>query len=366
MTIQNIIQHLEHLAPSEYQEPYDNSKLICGDRKAKVTSVLCTLDCTEEVVNEAINKKCELIVAHHPILFKGLKSLTGKDYVERTIIKAIKNDIAIYATHTNLDHSWEGVNRMIGEKLSLKNLRILSPKQGILYKLHTFVPISNAEAVRDAIFKAGGGHIGGYSHCSFNMNGQGTFLAGENSNPHIGKKGELHNEEEIRVEIVFPEHLKSTIISTLKKSHPYEEAAYDIMALENNHNRVGSGMIGELSEPISEKDFLKHTAEIFKVPVIRHTNLLNRPIQKVAYCGGAGSFLLSHARGEGADVFITGDFKYHEFFDSESKILILDVGHFESEQFTPELLKQLLEKKFHTFAVLLSEVKTNPVHYFIS
>jgi len=366
MTIHNIIEYLEHIAPSAYQESYDNSRLICGEPNQKVNSVLCTLDCTEDVVSEAIAKNCELIIAHHPIVFKGLKSLTSKNYVERTIIKAIKNDIAIYAIHTNLDHSWQGVNRMIGEKLSLKNLRMLAPKDGVLYKLQTYVPKGSAESVRQAIFNAGGGHIGDYSQCSFNVEGTGTFLAGDNTNPHVGEKGSQHLENEVKIEIVFTEHLKSVVLDALKNEHPYEEPAFDIIALENDHQRIGAGMIGELAEPTSELEFLNRLSGVFGLSVVRHTHLLGNPVRKVAFCGGAGSFLLSNALQAQADVFITGDFKYHEFFDAENKILVCDIGHFESEQFTPELLKQLLEKKFHTFAVLLSEVKTNPVHYFIS
>lgn len=366
MTTQHIIQHLEQFAPPAYQESYDNSRLICGDKNKTVRAALCTLDCTEEVVDEAIKKNCDLIIAHHPILFKSLKSLTGTNYIERTIIKAIKNDIAIYAIHTNLDHSWDGVNRVIGEKLGLNNLRILSPKSGVMNKLHTFVPTSHAAIVRNAIFEAGAGQIGAYSKCSFNVEGKGTFLAGENSDPFVGSKGQVHCEDEVKIEVVFPIHLKAPIISALKASHPYEEVAFDIVALENEHPQIGSGMIGELDEAMDETNFIKFASNVFNVPVVRHTNPLGKPIRRVAFCGGAGSFLLGNAKNEGADIFITGDFKYHEFFDAEDQILILDVGHFESEQFTPILLKQLIEKKFHTFAVLLSEVKTNPVHYFIS
>ena len=366
MTIQEIISYLEEIAPKEYQESYDNSNLICGDRTLEISSVLCTLDCTEDVIDEAIQKNCGLVVAHHPIVFKGLKSLTGKDYVERTIIKAIKNDIAIYAIHTNLDHSWAGVNRIIGEKLGLEKLKILAPKEDILYKLHTYVPSNSAEKVRNALFEVGAGDIGAYSNCSFNADGYGTFLAGGEAKPYVGEKGSLHQENETRIEIIFPKHLKESVISALKQSHPYEEVAYDIVALENEHSRIGSGMIGELKGAISEKEFLKQALAVFNLSLIRHTKLLEKPIKNVAFCGGAGSFLLNKALMKKADAFITGDFKYHEFFDAENKILIMDVGHFESEQFTPELLKRLLEKNFHTFAVLLSGVKTNPVHYFIS
>lgn len=365
MKIHEAIQLLETLAPPALQENYDNACLICGDPQTEVRGALCTLDCTEAVIDEALRKGCNLIIAHHPIVFGGLKSLTGKTYIERTVIKAIKNDIAIYAMHTNLDHVWNGVNRRIGEKLGLENLEILTPKEGLLLKLHTFVPTAHLEAVKTALFEAGAGHIGEYDHCSFSSEGTGTFRASAAANPHVGEAEKDHAEAETRLEMVLPVYAKTQVIAALKRAHPYEEAAYDLVELKNPHGRIGSGMTGTLPTTMSERDFLTHIAQRMECATIRHTALLGREVGRVAFCGGAGRFLLPVAIARQADFFVTADFKYHDFFDAENKIVVADIGHFESEQFTPNLIADFLHDKNATFAVLLSEVKTNPVHYFI-
>lgn len=366
MTVSEIILHLEALAPRSLQESYDNAQLICGSPSQAVSRALVCLDCTEAVVEEAIANECNMIIAHHPIVFGGLKSLTGKNYVERVLIKAIKHDVAIHAVHTNLDHVWNGVNRGIGERLGLQQLRMLAPKKGMLKKLFTFVPATHAEAVRQAMFDAGAGHIGEYDHCSYNSAGTGTFRGSDLSKPFVGEPGKEHHEAETKVEVIVPGYAMTPVVDALRLAHPYEEVAYDIVPLENVHPRIGSGMIGKLEIPMSGDDFLRHLARQMKTPVIRHTPLLHRPVEWVAFCGGAGSFLLEEALAQKADVYITGDFKYHQFFDADGKIVVMDIGHFESEQFTPALIKEYLEQKIPTFAILLSEVNTNPVHYFIS
>ncbi len=366
MKLKDILQSLAEWAPPAYQESYDNSRLICGNPEQEIERALCTLDCTEEVVKEAIEEGANLIIAHHPIVFSGLKSLTGKDYVERTVIAAIKNDIAIYALHTNLDAVDTGVNWEIGKRLGLKNLQILSPKKEGLKKLFTFVPEAACASVREALFRAGAGHVGAYDHCSFNTRGEGTFRAGEGTNPFVGKQNEDHTEQEVKIEVIFPAHLEGRVIQALLNKHPYEEVAYDIVRLENVQPNVGSGMVGELEQPMPFDAFLKHVSHAFGAPVLRHTKAIRTEVKRVAFCGGSGSFLLAQAQRTKADVFITGDFKYHQFFDAEDSIAIIDIGHFEFEQFTPHLIQAYLAKKFHTFAVLLSGVKTNPVHYFIS
>jgi dinuclear metal center YbgI/SA1388 family protein len=364
MKISEIISFLESVGPSSLQEHYDNAGLITGDANWECHGIICSLDATEDVVKEAIEKKCNLIVAHHPIIFGGLKKINGKNYVEKTVIAAIKNDIAIYAIHTNLDNVISGVNGKIAELLGLKNIAVLSPKDNTLKKLFTFVPADKAEQVRNAIFAAGGGHIGNYSECSFNAEGIGTFKAGDGTNPYVGNIGERHHENEIRIEVIFPAWIESTLLASMKASHPYEEVAYDVVDLSNDHSGVGSGITGDLPNAMNETDFLAQIKKIFDVPVIRHTRLLNKPIQKVAVCGGAGSFLVSKALAAGADIYITADMKYHEFFDANDRMVIADIGHFESEQFTIDLLKDVLEQKFPTFAVLKTGVKTNPVTYF--
>lgn len=362
--LKDVTQFLENIAPLGLQESYDNAGLITGDVNSEINSVLVTLDVTEKVVDEAIQKKAQLIVAHHPVIFSGLKRITGKNYVERTVIKAIKNDIAIYAAHTNLDSVDGGVNRKICEKLDLQNCKILQPASQQLKKLITFIPADHAMAVREAVFKAGAGNIGNYDSCGFTSEGLGSFRGNENSNPFVGEKGKIHSEKEIRFETIFPVHLQSRIIDALLKSHPYEEVAYDIYPLDNKFYKTGMGMIGTLTESKSETDFLKQIKTTFNTGLIKHTALRNKPVVKVAVCGGSGSFLLNAAIAAGADFFVSADFKYHQFFDAEDKIVIADIGHFESEQFTKELFYELLTKKFPKFAVHLSEVGTNPVYYF--
>lgn len=363
MKIAEIISFLELQAPPSLQEQYDNAGLLTGDATWECSGIICSLDATEDVVKEAIEKKCNLIVAHHPIIFGGLKKINGKNYVEKTIIMAIKNDIAIYAIHTNLDNVIAGVNGKMAAMLGLQNLAILSLKEGTLKKLFTFVPADSAEKVRAAIFEAGGGQISNYSECSFNTPGTGTFKAGEDANPYVGKIGERHIESEVKIEIIFPAYLERKILTAMKENHPYEEVAFDVVSLSNSHSGIGAGIVGELAIPVTEIAFLEHIKSIFQVPVIRHTALLAKPVKKVVVCGGAGSFLITKALAAGADIFITADIKYHEFFDADNRMLIADIGHYESEQFTINLLQELLANKFPTFAVLKTAIKTNPVHY---
>lgn len=363
MKLRELCRKLEEWAPLAYQESYDNSGLIVGDPEQDLKGVLVSLDCVEDVVEEAIKRNCNVIVSHHPIVFKGLKSLTGKNYVERTVLKAIKNDIALYAIHTNLDNVHTGVSKMMADRLGLENTRVLEPKNGLLKMLVTYVPKSSAEKVRSALFTAGAGALGEYSECNFSVEGIGTFKGSESSNPAIGVKGVREQVSEERIELVFPSYRESAIISVLKNAHPYEEVAYSIFSIDNANQFVGSGMIGELSESIKEMEFLKNLKEKLKTDCVRHTSLLNNKIKKVALCGGAGSFLLKAAKRAGADIFITGDFKYHEFFDAEDRILIADIGHYESEQYTMDLIADFLRKNFPKFAVHLSEVNTNPINY---
>ncbi|MGF2413487.1 Nif3-like dinuclear metal center hexameric protein [Ferruginibacter sp.] len=364
MIIQDITAVLEKIAPPFLQESYDNAGLITGNANWQCTGIITTLDATEDVVKEAIEKKCNLIVAHHPIVFGGLKKITGKNYVEQTIITAIKNDIAIYAIHTNLDNVLNGVNGKIADKLGLINRQILQPKNDILKKLFTFVPAAYAEKVRSAIFNAGAGQISNYSECSFNTTGSGTFKAGDGTNPFVGKIGERHTEDEVRIEVIFPAWLQKTVYAAMIAAHPYEEVAYDIISLGNTNASIGSGVVGELPVAIGEKEFLQSIKENFNLLVIKHTSFTGRPVKKIALCGGAGSFLIGAAIAAGADFYISSDIKYHEFFDANGKLVIADIGHYESEQFTIDLLFDILREKFPTFAVLKTGVNTNPVRYF--
>jgi dinuclear metal center YbgI/SA1388 family protein len=364
MRIAEIIQQLELLAPPTLQESYDNAGLLTGQSNWECNGAVVCLDSTEEVIDEAIQKGCNLVIAHHPIIFSGLKKITGKNYVERTIIKAIKHDVAIYAIHTNLDHVMDGVNKKMADKLGLKNIKILAPKPDLLMKLNTFVPEAHAEKVRHALFAAGAGHIGNYDACSFNTYGTGTFRGNESSNPFIGKKGEIHHEAEQKIEVIYPKWKEQQVLRALFDAHPYEEVAYDLHPLNNIHQFVGAGMIGELETEMRWIDFFTLLKTRFHLQIIRHTRPIKETIKTVALCGGSGSFLLNDAIRQRADVFITADYKYHQFFDADGKIMIADIGHFESEQFTSELLFDYLQQKFPTFAVVLSETNTNPVKYF--
>jgi len=364
MTIKELTQKIEALAPLSLQESYDNAGLIIGEHNTKIEGALITLDVTEEVMQEAIEKGCNLIIAHHPLIFKGIKKLNSKNMVERLIVQAIKSDIAIYAAHTNLDNVHLGVNAMVAEKLGLINTSILAPKDQILKKLVTFCPIDYAEKVRTAIFKAGAGHVGNYDSCSFNAVGEGTFKANQGTDPFVGEVGDLHTEKEIRIESVFPVYLKNQIVSAMLEAHPYEEVAYDIYSIENSYNNVGAGMVGGLENPEDTMEFIARIKKVFGTGCIRHTKIVKERISKVALCGGSGSFLLQDAIASGADIFITGDMKYHEFFEADDKIIVADVGHYESEQFTKELLMNFINKNNTTFAVRNSEVNTNPISYF--
>ncbi|MGB4774238.1 MAG: Nif3-like dinuclear metal center hexameric protein [Daejeonella sp.] len=365
MKLSTLTSFLETIAPLAYQEDYDNSGLIVGYGEKEIVSALISLDCTEEVLDEAISKGCNLIISHHPIIFKGLKKLTGKTYVERVVMKAIKHDIAIYAIHTNLDHVLNGVNAKICEVLGVKNYSILSPKGNLLKKLVTFCPVDYAEKIRNALFEAGVGQIGNYSECSFNVEGIGTFKANENADPFVGEIGKRNHEAETRIEVIYSTDREREILLALHEAHPYQEVAYDLYPLENDYKHVGAGMIGWLDTEVPEKDFLNHVKQKLNTKVIRHTTLRNKNIKRVAICGGAGSFLLPQAIKAGADIFITSDYKYHEFFDADGKIVIADVGHFESEQFTQQLLFDFITKKFPNFAIHLTTKNTNPINYFI-
>jgi len=363
MKIKDITRYIETIAPPLYQESYDNASLIVGDPNWECTGALLTLDSLEATIDEALEKNCNLIIAHHPIVFRGLKQLNGRNYVERIVIKAIKNDVAIYAAHTNLDNVHTGVNKKICDKLGVKNPTILAPKQHLLKKLYTFCPTNKVEEVRNALFQTGAGTIGDYDQCSFNVAGTGTFRGNDDTDPYVGKKGELHQEQETKIEIIFPAHLERTLIGQLQQHHPYEEVAFDIVALDNIHTRIGSGMIGELEKPMEAMDFLTFLKETMQAKCVRHTNLIGRPIQKVAVCGGAGSFLLRNAMAQKADVFVTADYKYHEFFDADNQIIIADIGHYESEQYTIELFKEILTEKFRNFALFSTQINTNPINY---
>lgn len=361
LKIKDVYQHLNHIAPFYLQENYDNSGLIVGSMEGTVNGILLSLDCTEEVVKDAVQQGCNLIVCHHPIIFSGLKRLNGRNYVERTVISAIKEEVAILAIHTNLDNVLnQGVSKKMAEKLGLSDIEILSSKKHLLEKIRVYCPKTHVDQVRESMFKAGAGQIGTYSECSFNFSGQGTFKPNTLSDPHVGTPGEQHQEDEIAIEVLVEKWKSVSVIKAMLKSHPYEEVAYDCYDISNTHKEIGSGVVGNINiETFQLLEKIKHTFG----GVIRYTNPHKNKITRVALCGGSGSFLLSDAKASGADLFLTADYKYHQFFDAENEIIIADIGHFESEQFTMELLSEIITEKFPNFAVRFTNVKTNPINY---
>lgn len=363
ITIHDIISEIERFAPLSYQESYDNAGLVTGDRNAVISSVLLCFDVTEEIIDEAIMKKAGLVISHHPVIFGGLKKITGNSATERIVIKAIQNNIALYAAHTNLDNAQGGINTTLAQKLGLKDIKILVPKENMLYKVVTFVPESHAEKVREAMFAADAGHIGNYDSCSYNISGTGTFRAGEDTNPYVGEKGQLHYEPEVRIETIVREENLHTVIFSLKQNHPYEEPAYDIYPLENKYYNAGTGAIGQLEKAISATNFFETIKKTLPVKVIRH-NKLFKDIKTVAVCGGSGSPFINDAIRAKADIFVTGDCKYHQFLDYQDKIIIADIGHYESECFAIEIFYNVIIKKFPNFVVYFSHNGNNPVYYF--
>lgn len=363
MKLGEITRVLEQHAPLILQESYDNSGLLVGSPEDEVLSALICVDLTEEVIEEAIADNIHLIITHHPLIFRGLKKVGKHHFVERILRSCIKHDISVYAIHTNLDNISTGVNHMICDKIGLKKCSVLSPRNQLLKKLVTFCPHSHAQQVREALFAAGAGTIGNYDSCSFNVAGEGTFRALEGANPFVGNLNQLHFEPEVRIEVIFPVFKQNEIIRALLDAHPYEEVAYDIYPLDNLLSYTGSGMIGYLEEPEPAITFLKRIKAIFQSACIRHSRLIHETVRVVAVCGGSGSFLIPSAIAAGAQVFVTGDVKYHDFFETGNQIIIADIGHYESEQFTAELILKILKEKFPNFAARITGINTNPVHY---
>ena len=363
MILKELTSYLDSVVPLSFQEDYDNAGLQVGLPEKDITSALLTIDVTEDVIDEAIRGKSDLVISHHPLIFNGVKKITGRTYVERIILKAIINNIAIYSSHTNLDIFDGGVSRKMAEKLRLIDIRVLSPLKNNLLKLIVYVPESHIDRVRSAVFEAGAGVTGNYDNCGFAAGGTGSFRGNENSNPFTGIRGELHFEKEIRFETILHSHLKPEVVKAMLKAHPYEEVAYDIFLLQNEDEHNGLGCVGEFAESVGEKDFLELLSVCFNQKGIRYSDLTGRAVKKVALCGGAGSSLLNRAISSGADAFVTGDIKYHNFFDADKKLLLVDAGHFETEKYSTEILYDLIIKKFPKFALRFSETNTNPINY---
>jgi dinuclear metal center YbgI/SA1388 family protein len=361
MIVKDVTNYLESIAPLQLQESYDNAGLILGDHLQQVKGVLVCLDVNDKVIEEANENDCNLIIAHHPLIFSGLKKINPSNFIGKLIYEAIANNICIYAIHTNLDNVLNGVNGKMADLIDLVDRSILQPKNNLL-KLTVFAPKYHAENIKNIIFKSGAGELGNYSNCSFSSSGIGTFKPNEYAKPFVGNSNEIENQKEVKIEVILPSFLKSKVIGSMINAHPYEEVAYDLIPLANNSN-FGAGIVGDLKKEVNEEEFLKEIKKIFKVESLRHTRLLGRPIKRVAICGGSGSFLLDNAINSAADIFITSDFKYHQFFDAENKIIVADLGHYETEQYTIELIADLLMKNFTNFAIRLTSVNTNPINY---
>lgn len=363
MNIQTFTAKLNSLFNIQQAEDFDNVGLLCGNPEREVSRVLVCHDALEEVIEEAIEKNCQLVVCFHPIIFKGLKKITGKNYVEKAILKAIENKIAIYAIHTALDNDFWGVNEMICQKLGITQSHILMPKPSSLMQLTFYVPTSHAEVVKQALFHTGAGHIGNYDQCSFSTKGIGSFRPLLNANPFLGQHHIQEHTEEEMVSLVFNSHQKSSVISALKRAHPYEEVAFHIVALENANPYIGLGKYGNLPEEMTIEDFLSQVKEKFSLSVIKHSHHHGK-IRKVAVLGGSGAEGIEAAILQKCDAYLTADLKYHDYFRAEKKLLLCDIGHFESERFVVSQIITRLSENFSTFAFLKSEVNTNPVNYF--
>jgi len=364
MKLVDLTSYLDSAIPLSFQEDYDNSGLQVGLPDKNISSALLTLDVTEEVLDEAIAEGCDVIISHHPVIFQPVRRITGRSSTERILRKAILNDVAIYSAHTNLDVIQGGVSKKMAEKMKLRNIRVLVPLKGKLLKLVTFIPEASLDKVKDAIFLAGAGEIGNYDRCSFTIPGTGSYRGNESTNPYAGKKGTVHLEKEIRFETILYSHLKDKVIQALLEAHPYEEVAYDLYPLENMNADAGTGCTGELLLPLGKDDFLRYVSEVFDVRGIRYSGQIKGKIKKVALCGGAGGPLLKDAEASGADAYVTADIRYHSFLEAGDKILVVDIGHYESEKFSTEILSDLIIKKFPKFAVRFSEINTNPINYF--
>jgi dinuclear metal center YbgI/SA1388 family protein len=365
MQVSELVRHIEQLAPPSLQEAYDNAGLIYGNPEMELTGVLIALDATEAVIEEAIRKNCNLVLSHHPIVFSGLKRINEKHYVDRALVKAIRHQIALYACHTNLDNTIHGVNGAIAAAFDLQQVSILAPKSGQFIQLSVYVPNTHLDQVKSALFEAGAGKLGNYAACSFSSTGLGSFTPIEGAQPHIGSLGIHTTVEETKLELIFPVWAQSKVVQALHQAHPYETPAYNLFTINNVNPEIGSGVMGYLPKAISELDWLAQVAKTCQVPVVRHSPLLGKQIEKIAICGGAGSFLIKQAQSLGADALLTADLKYHEFFEANNQILLTDPGHFESEHFTIDLLYKIIQEKFPTFAVLKSSIRTNPVHYYL-
>jgi len=355
MKIKEVILHLERKFPLYWQEEYDNCGVQCGDKEQEITGALVCFNFSEKAIEEAIARNANLIISHHPLIFKGLQKIEPTSPTGRMIFKAIQHKLVLYSMHTNIDNGIEGGNWLFAKKLGLKELKVLAPKEALFRKLVFYAPNGEEVPIIDALFTAGCGAVGNYINCSFRAEGKGTFQPLKSANPFIGQADVTEMVDEVRVEMIFPKAIQQKVIKTLYRHHPYEEPAFDIFALENSISQIGLGSIGTLPQSMRAEYFFDVMKKELNIEYFRISGKTDRTIQKVAVCGGSGSSFIRTAFAAGADIFITGDVKYHDFFSVDNQMIIADIGHFEGESFIKEIIYNELKENFSNFATIILE-----------
>lgn len=363
MKISEITGAIEKYAPLWLQEEWDNAGLQVGDTDREATGAVLCVDATEAIVDEAIDRGVNLVISHHPLLFRGLKRITGRTATERIVAKALKHDIAIYSAHTNMDSAPGGVSWATGRRAGLTAMRTLVPQQGRLMKLAVFVPSAYSNAVSEALWNAGAGRMGNYDRCAYMTDGRGTYRPLPGADPAIGTVGQSHTEAETRIEVVFPTAISGRVVQAMLKAHPYEEPAFDLIPLANDITSAGLGVIGSLKTPMPASEYIAWVKQALGIGAIPYAGDARRMVHRVALCGGAGAEFIGNAIAAGADLYMCGDLKYHDFTTHADSIVLADIGHYESEQCTKEIFYDIIQKNFPNFATYYAEEDKNPISY---
>ncbi|MGM0602343.1 MAG: Nif3-like dinuclear metal center hexameric protein [Bacillota bacterium] len=367
---QEIISLMGEIAPVKLAEEWDNVGLQIGDLSNEVNKVLLALDLNTEVIDEAVDNNCNMIITHHPVIFNGINSVSSESAVGDMIIRLIKNDIIVFSAHTNLDIVEEGLNDFICRKLGIEDFQPLDVTQiGNYYKFVVFVPENHIENIKSAVFKNGGGKLGNYSHSGFVSKGKGSFKPLKGSEPYIGSTEKIEEVDEIRLETIVAEDKLDKVLKAVLKAHPYEEAAYDIYEIKRTSNVDGIGRIGYLTDTMLLGDYINTVKEKLNLPYLKFVGKKDKKIKKVAVCNGSGADFIKKAGYKGADLYLTGDIKYHEAQHAEElDLALIDIGHYESEIWVKELLydklTSLAEKRNKKdVEFIISAVNTNPWNY---
>ncbi|MBI4536287.1 MAG: Nif3-like dinuclear metal center hexameric protein [Ignavibacteriae bacterium] len=367
MTVREIQDVIEHWAPREIAWGQDNVGLQIGNPASRLLGILIALDVTEKIITEARRHRANLIISHHPLLFKAPRSITPRNQVGRCIDALVKSGIALYSAHTNLDFAHGGTSWAIAEALGLTAVDFLYKPYKVQRKIVTFVPTDHVDRVAVAMAEAGAGRIGNYDNCSFRMLGTGTFKANERANPVVGSKNVLEKVAETRLEMVVDQWLVPGVLKALKQAHPYEEVAHDVYPTENESDAFGMGIIGMLVRPMTLKSLLALIKKKLGARALRCTGSLNHKVSRIAACGGSGSELLDEAVRARADAFITADVKYHTFHDANGRIALIDAGHYETEHLVVQTMAKKLAQEMRRMRihvpVFASRTSTNPIVY---